>query len=225
MTGSGGLELVHGYTLADLDRLSMVAVYRDFWHRGMDVDERRELSWSAMAEHLYTSEEPPTHRELLEAAWAAVQRQVQSDRSAHGISNTDVDTDAPNFWRYWWEQARYAPGPEDRVVDRTALWQIFGALSPRLRNVLLALAAHGEHDKAAAALGITRATYNDSLSDARRAFFLLWHEGEQPSRLWAQDKRKRKHDSAGDDHTVMHSIVRRRKRQRARQAGGDWRGA
>jgi hypothetical protein len=138
---------------------------------------------------------------------------VQSDRSAHGISNADASSDTPNFYRYWWQQFRHTPGPETLLIDRIALWQIFPVLAPRYQRTLLALATHGDHDKAAAALGITRATYNGHLSEARRAFYLLWHEGEQPSRLWAQDKR---HGTGIDDHTVMHSIVRRRKRKRAR---------
>jgi hypothetical protein len=213
---AGNAELRHGYTLADLDRLAMTATARDRWHQGMDVSERRDLAWSAIAEHLYASEDPPTQRELLEAAWLAVQRQVQSDRSAHGISNTDVYADAWNFYRYWWEQARHTPGPEERIVDRTALWQIWETLAPRFQRVLLALATHDDHEKAAASLGITRATYNGNLSDARREFYRLWHEGEEPSRLWALDRRSTK---GTDDHTVMSSIVRRRKRARIRAAG------
>jgi hypothetical protein len=221
MTGSGGvrkaIELAHGYTLADLERLARIAVVRDYWHQGMHPTDRFDLSFFAMAEHLYTSEEPPTDRELLQAAWAAVQRQVVSDRSAHGISNTDVYAEAPNFWRYWWEQARHTPGPENHVVDRTALWQIFDTLAPRFKKTLLALATHNDHDKAAAALGVTRATYFCNLSDARRAFYRLWHEGEQPSQLWVADRRSTK----GIDVNVMHSVVRRRKRMRARQVSGD----
>lgn len=209
-------ELRHGYTLADLEHLARVAVARDFWNQGMHPADRFDLSFSAMAELLYASSEPPTANDLFNAASMAVRRQTQSDRSAHGISNVDVYADAPNFWRYWWEQARHTSGPENPVVDRTALWQIFQTLAPRFQRVLLALATHDDHDKAAAALGITRATYNGNLSDARRAFYGLWHEGEQPSQLWVADRRGTK----GIDVNVMHSIVRRRKRKRVRDAGG-----
>lgn len=211
----GGIAVRHGYTLADLDQLTMIAVLRDFWHRGMDLTERRELAWSAIAEHLCASDRPPARRELIEAAWAAVQHQAQSDRSAHGISNTDLRSAAPRFWKYWWEQALYIHGPEDRVVDLTALQQIWNELAPPFQRVLLALATCDDHELAAKSLGITRATYNDRLSDARRAFYRLWHEGEQPSRLWARDHRGGK---GTDDHTVMDS-VRRRKRSRLARSG------
>jgi hypothetical protein len=210
-------EVRHGYTLADLERLARIAVARDFWHQGMHPADRFDLSFSAMAECLYASDEPPASTDLLNAATTAVRQQAQSDRSAHGISSADVYKDAWNFYRFWWEQFRGTPSPEDLVVDRTALWQIFPVLAPRYRNTLLALAAHGDHAKAAAALGVTRKTYDGHLSEARRAFRLLWREGEQPSRLWAQDKRAVK---GTDDHTVMHSIVRRRKRKHAREARG-----
>jgi hypothetical protein len=208
----------HGYTLANLERLARAAVARDFWNQGIHPADRFDLSFSAMAEYLYASDEPPAPADLLNAASAAVRQQAQGDRSAHGISSTDVYKDARNFYRYWWQQFRCTPSPEDLVVDRTALWQIFPVLAPRYRNTLLALAAHGDHAKAAAALGYTRRTYECNLSEARRAFYLLWHEGEKPSRLWAMDKR---HGTGADDHTVMHSIVRRRKRQRAREARGE----
>lgn len=210
----GHAELSHGYTLADLERLARISVTRDFWNQGMHPADRFDLSFSAMAELLYASSEPPTANDLFNAATTAIRRQVISDRSAHGISNVDAYKDAPNFWRYWWEQFRHAAGPEERVVDRTALWQIFSTLAPRYQRVLLALATHDDHDKAAAALGITRSTYNGNLFYARREFYRLWHEGEQPSRLWVADRRGTK----GTGVNVMHSIVRRRKR--AMQARG-----
>jgi len=205
------VELRHGYTIADLERLAKIAVTRDFWHHAMPPRDRFELSFSAMAELLYDREEPPTASDLFSAASTAVRREAQSDRSAHGISNVDVYAPAPYFWRYWWEQARHVPGPETRVTERIALPQILATLPPRHQRVLLALAAHDDHDKAAAALGITRHTYNSDLSDARRAFYRLWHEGETPSKLWASDRR-----GTGNEN-VMRSIVRRRKRHTAKR--------
>jgi hypothetical protein len=204
------VELRHGYTIADLEKIAKISVARDVWNQAIPPADRFDLSFSGMAELLYGSEEPPTLNDLYNAAYAAVRRDAQSNRSAHGISNVDVHAPAPNFWRYWWEQARHTQGPETRVIDRVALQQIFVTLSPRFQRVLLALAAHDDHDKAAAALGITRSTYNTDLSDARRAFYRLWHEGETPSRLWAADRRGKGNEN------VMHSIVRRRKRHAAK---------
>lgn len=209
------VELRHGYTLTDLERLAKIAVARGFWHQGMHPPDRFDLSFSAMAEHLYAADQRPTATDLFNAATTAVRRQAQGDRSAHGVSSVDVYAAAPNFYRYWWDQFGYVPGPEDRIVDRTALWQIFDTLAPRFKKTLLALATHDDHDKAAAALGITRATYFGNLSDARRAFYQLWHEGEKPSRLWVTDRR----GANGTGVNVMHSIVRRRTRKRTTQVG------
>jgi hypothetical protein len=52
-------ELRHCYTLADLEHLARIAVVRDHWHQAMHPADRFDLSFSAMAEHLYASDEPP----------------------------------------------------------------------------------------------------------------------------------------------------------------------
>jgi hypothetical protein len=48
----------------------------------------------------------------------------------------------------------------------------------------MALAIHGTYDKAAASLGKTHRAFVSQLSRARKQFLQLWHEGEQPSRIW-----------------------------------------
>lgn len=116
-----------------------------------------------------------------------------------------LDVDIPN------RPSSYTNG------SRIALAQIWAALSPRYRRALAALAAHEDHDKAAAALGITRRTYRDHLWAGRREFYRLWHEGEKPSRLWALDRRGSQHTGTVT-HGVMHSIVRRRTLRRLRAA-------
>jgi hypothetical protein len=216
---SGDVELRHGYTLAAVDRAVRICIALDHWRKGvMDARERRDLAWMAIIEHLYAAEEAPAERDLIHAGWKAVQRQVERDRSTHGQSHADPYSEMPYFHRYWWAEGRHTSSPEEGVVERIALGQIWAALSPRYRRALAALAAHEDHDKAAAALGITRRTYNDHLWAGRREFYQLWHEGEKPSRLWALDRRGSQH-TAGVTHGVMHSIVRRRKLRRRRAAG------
>jgi hypothetical protein len=75
------IELRHGYTLTDLERLAKIAVARDFWHQGMHPADRFDLSFSAMAEHLYAADQRPTANDLFSAATTAVRRHAQSDRS------------------------------------------------------------------------------------------------------------------------------------------------
>lgn len=69
-----------------------------------------------------------------------------------------------------------------------ALAQIWPRLNPMHRTVLAALAAHNDHARAAAALGISRRLFTHRLSQARQAFLTLWHEGESPSRVWCTSK-------------------------------------
>jgi hypothetical protein len=227
--GAGGVaatELRHGYTLADINKLTMIAVYRDHWHRGMELHERQELAWSAIVECLYSQDEPPSRHVLIQAAQVAIDLAVRTDRSTHGLSvqnsyaksGNNAFAEMPNFWRYWWIQAGHSNGPEERVVDRLALWQIWTELAPRFQRVLLALATHDDHNLAAQSLGITRSAYQTMLCEARRAFYALWHEGEEPSRLWAHDFRGGRKT---ENRSVASSVIRRRakRRQAAALAG------
>lgn len=207
---AGGIELAHGYTLADLNRLAVHTVTRDVWHYGMSFPDRVEIAWSAMAETLYTHPQPPHVSTLMAAAQTHIRQRVQSDRASHGISNQDAHSPAPNFHRYWCNH--HTASPENPVVERTALHQIWPRLAPRHRDVLTALAAHGDYTTAAASLAMTYTTFRATVADARKRFLRLWHEGEQPSRIWATSRPGR--SDAGPGHTTMTSIVRRRKRRR-----------
>lgn len=213
-------ELRHGYTMADINKLTMIAVLRDNWHRGMDLRERQDLAWSAIVECLYSQDEPPSRHVLIQAAQVAIDLHVKSDRSTHGISvqnsyaksGQNMWAEMPNFWRFWWTQANHTQGPEERVVDRLALWQIWTQLAPGSQRVLLALAIHDDHRLAAQSLGISQSTYQSRLCAARRAFYALWHEGEQPSRLWAHDFRGGRKT---ENRSIASAIIRRRASRRA----------
>jgi hypothetical protein len=71
--------------------------------------------------------------------------------------------------------ARVTPGPEERVVDRVAVAQIWPRLRPLHQQVPAALAAHEDYGRAAAALGKSRKTFTTQVGQARRAFLDLWH--------------------------------------------------
>jgi anti-sigma regulatory factor (Ser/Thr protein kinase) len=91
--------LCHGYSLADIDKLTMIAVLKDFWHRGMDINDRRELAWSAIVECLYEHEDAPSRHDLIQAAQSAISEQARTNRSTHGISSQNEYGEMPNFWR------------------------------------------------------------------------------------------------------------------------------
>lgn len=92
----------------------------------------------------------------------------------------------PSFDTYW--APRHGAPADAAVVDRLAVWQIWPALRPLHQMAFLALAAHGDYARAADATGYPYTTFTSLIHQARAAFLQLWHEGENPSRIWAADK-------------------------------------
>ncbi|HEY5988366.1 MAG TPA: hypothetical protein VIV12_18610 [Streptosporangiaceae bacterium] len=204
-TQADDVQLRHGYTVAQVSSLSLALVKRQTWLESVSFDQRLEVAWHAIIEHIYTSEQPPGHREVMLAADRAVNRDVQLTRQFHGRNTHHryAGTTIKGFERYWWFAAKPIPGPENRVTDRVALAQIWPRLHPAHQTVLAALANHNDHGLAAASLGISRRLFTSRLSDARQAFLKLWHEGESPSRLWRGNKtttprRRRARGAAGN---------------------------
>jgi hypothetical protein len=210
-------ELRHGYTIAEVSRLSMRAVRRERWHQAADFDERLEVAWHAIIEHIYTAAEPPAERDVMHAGWRAIGEHVSSDYQFRGHNRQDryAGTTA-GFERFWWTVARATPGPEERVTDRVALAQIWPLLRPMHRQVLAALAVHEDYGLAAAALGKSRKTFTTQVGQARQAFLQLWHQGEAPSRPWGYDRRRS--TTSTNRHTVTNRAVVARARIRARHA-------
>lgn len=220
---AGDVLLRHGYTLARVNKLATAAVVRDVFHQSLPWSDRLELAWSAIVEHLYAVQEPPNGNELIRTAWYAMQAHAEDEWRTHGVSRSgiiDGQSSMVNYWRYWWPQTRNTPGPERRVVERTALAQIWGRLLPSHRRLLAALAAHDDYGLAAASLGKSRATFTTQLSQARREFFALWHEGEKPAGMWGMDRRR---SGRSPRKRLMTAALHRRKRdaeKAARDRGG-----
>jgi hypothetical protein len=119
------------------------------------------------------------------------------------------------FYRYW--QPAASSSPESIVIDRVALAQIWRRLRPEHKQVLTALTVYDDYELAAEALGISRTWFTERISAARREFLKLWHEGEPPSRPWAQDQRGR---TAGADRLLAANrmiAARRRARGKTRR--------
>jgi hypothetical protein len=205
-------ELRHGYTVGDIEKLAFAAVRRDVWHQSLPFSDRVDIAWSAIAEHLYSSDEPPGERMLIRAAWLELRREVEDNWHTHGVSRSagvyDGDGVMPAFARYW-DQAARAQGPENPVVEHVALHQIWAALPPHHQAVLAALAAHGDYTGAAEFLGTQRGTLITQVSRARRSFLELWHEGETPSRPWNLGRTGK---GSTRKRSVMYTITRRERR-------------
>jgi hypothetical protein len=214
----GNAELRHGYTLSQVSALSVVAVKRELWHQVADFDERLQIAWYAIVEHIYTADEPPQVRDVILAGFRAISGEVEKTRRFYGLDAKDryAGTTA-GFERYWWFAGQAAPSPEGKVTERVALAQIWPRLRPLHQQVLAALAAYDDYELAAKSLGKSRKTFTTQVGQARRAFLALWHEGEAPSRPWGVDRRI----SPADRHTITNRAVRNRRRAAARYAQQD----
>jgi hypothetical protein len=211
------VELRHGYTLDQLRGLSIWTVLHSHQQGFADFDERLEVAWHAIIEHLYTSGQQPARPELIRAAWQAISHHVRQDEHfRRGTSHNRRDRDAPfttGFMRYWHETDR--AGPEERTTERLALAHIWPQLRPAHRELLAAMARHEDYGKAAAALGKSRHTFATQIGHAHRAFRELWHEGETPSRPWGADRRASKPDSPKMRVTYRLTVRRRAAQARA----------
>lgn len=186
---NGARDPLHGYTLAALDDLAARVVRNNLhWWPAGDRGDQHDTAWEGIAEHLCAAKEPPRERDLLEAGRLAVAREVR-DQMRHRGARTDSANDGSRFAVYWYQHAGVARSPEDQLTDGLAVTQIMKALTPRQRDAFNALAATGDYALAAEMAGITPDTFTALISRARKAFFALWHEGEEPSRMWRLDKR------------------------------------
>ncbi|PSK93594.1 hypothetical protein CLV63_1161, partial [Murinocardiopsis flavida] len=178
--------LRHGFTARALARLANYAATQYRYPTPVPWDERRDVAWSAMAEHLYTSAEPPAYWDLIRAGWNVITVHTRKHRSTHGQT---PHGSAPQFHRYWKLAAAPTHSPEERVVERLALDQIWAALTPRNQELIRALYDHGDYTAAAESLGLPVSSFYSLISRARRAFTALWLEGETPTRAWGNDVR------------------------------------
>jgi hypothetical protein len=74
------IELRHGYTLDQVRGLSIWTVHHDSYHAFADFDERLEVAWHAIIEHLYTCDQPPAPPEVIKAAWRVIGHHLSRDQ-------------------------------------------------------------------------------------------------------------------------------------------------
>lgn len=209
--------LRYGYTIADLQRLARLVAATT--PTGTGYTDRYAEAYSAIAEHLYASTERPDDHDLVHAGRDAVLTEKRRLLRQHGYAApTDraeggVGT-GPRFVAYWDWAAQPTPSPENKVVDRVAVGQIMPLLMPKELAAVNALAAFGDHQSAAAALGMNYKQFCDNLNRGRRRFLTWWHEGEVPSRPWTSDRR----DGGADARDGRRVMKRFRQRQQQRNA-------
>jgi hypothetical protein len=211
-------EPMHGYTLHDLHDIALTVIRKDQW-LASDAPDRYAAVWHALAEHLCTSKEPPTRRDLISIGLRAGDRHVKEETHHHGktFDHGPGVKPMPGFERFW--HASPTPSHETQIVERLACEQIWPLLAPRQREALDALALHGTYQAAAAAIGARPATFESLIRDARRRFYRWWHEGETaPRRPWRRDIRVR---SRTDKHGRPRLTESQVDALRARYDGGE----
>jgi DNA-directed RNA polymerase specialized sigma24 family protein len=160
----------------------------------MDADDVHEAAWFGVVEHLYTASERPAAYELVRAGQRAVNDAAHDDRHTYGyfkyktIGSSAGLGSMPAFAKFWTNPA--PGGPENAVVERTALRQVLVTLTDRQREALEALAVCGDYRTAAAALDIADNTFQTLIGRARNAFLAWWHEGETPRRYGTYNRRR-----------------------------------
>ncbi|TDP29842.1 hypothetical protein [Nocardia ignorata] len=200
----------HGFTYADLDRLARTAVTAD---RSMasDIDTRYNTAWSAIAEALCAADEPPTRHELVQVGWQAIYAEVREMRHTYGQDRDDPNAPVasmPRAQQFWFV---HPVEPGLSFIERLAAKQIMATLSPIYQDAVLALAVHGDYDRAAASLGLKYSAFTARMSVARKAFRQLWFAPEPAPPIRGTDRRvgsrttalrthcHRGHELAGDN--------------------------
>lgn len=184
MTAEPSPVVCHGYTLADLDSLARVAA-RNNHTMAADHSDLYHAAWSAIVDALIEAETPPPRHELARLGKGAIWQLARDQRQTYGYRDRDPYAgigSAPRFAAYWTPGT--APSPEDKIVDRVAVTQIWSALTDRDRLMLAAAAAcDSDYHAAAAMQSMPVSSYRSYLSTARRAVVSLWLEGETPHRV------------------------------------------
>lgn len=230
MTAATEAHVAHGYTIDDLDKMSRAAAIAD---RSMALDyaDKTQIAWSAIAEELCAADEPPIRQALIRVGWQAIYRTVRDTYRSHGIH--DDGHVMPRFMM-WWSSTFVAPSPEDRIVEGIAAGQLLDLLGAIYRDAVVALAVHGDYQRAADSLGIRYSTFTVRLSTARKKMHAAWHQGETPRPLGTDRRVESRtatlatHCSAGHEwtpeNTTWHITVRngrRYKRRWCRACGHD----
>lgn len=183
--------LAHGYTMGHIDRLSFDAARRSR-STVIDFRDKQETAWHAIVEMLYDTTERPTHFTLLNHASDAVDRECRQVLRSRGIRAGEPGVGEydhkPKFLQYWLPVTGPMTDFTDRIVERDALPQVLGKLSPLEYEAIATLAAHGSQKDAAEALGITLGAFGLRLWQAREKVWRHWFEHETPPPKTRQSK-------------------------------------
>jgi hypothetical protein len=215
------LELRWGYTLADVERLTRIAVSHDR-NVSMDYRTRWDTAYSAVTLALYEAEEPPHREALIRAGWTAIYREAQDRRRQRGYQDAVHSTPDPRDnlrprCAIYWDQRTVAPSHEERILEQVSAVQVLEVLGTPYLEAILALAAADAYQPAADLLGISYKALNQRIRVARRAILAALHGDETPYLPYRVDQRsttyvpkRSTHCSKGHEWTDENTQIRRR---------------
>lgn len=180
-------DIAHGYTLADLDRMARAACAADRSLAG-DMTTRYDTAWSAIATALCEAETWPRPETLIRAGWQAIYAEIRAMQHTYGYSEY-VGGFGPRAAAYWTRIP--ADHMDDKVIEPMAAWQILATLTEKELAAVTALAALGDYQAAADALGISYLAFHQRLTAARTRFRRRWYAPETPPPVRGMDKRIR----------------------------------
>lgn len=179
--------LAHGFTMAEIEKLTFRAFHLSSRFFIPDASERWEAAWFGIVEHLYSSEERPWPHELLEAGAAAAQAAARERGRHHGLRGEDRI--GVNFEKYWVSVAGRRDDFTDKVAERLALPQVLGVLTDLEYEAISSLAMCDSLTEASAALGVEYKTLYRRVSMARKKIIAAWFSPETtPVRGSRKDK-------------------------------------
>lgn len=183
-------HLRHGWTVDAIDGLAWGVATSDRWHRATPLDERHDHARYGILTHLLAAEEPPAEYDLYRAGVAEIDRAVTAERQFFGRRHRPDENGEfgyiPQAARYW---AHTPQSLEDRVIERLALGQVWPQADRPQQQALAALAACGDYEQAADALGLSRSALTVRLRRGRAAITAAWFEHETPPRRRSNDRR------------------------------------
>jgi len=200
---STGSVVIHGYTANDLDHCARLGVKMA---RTATPEEDYELALSTV--YLAVAETEPddripypfSRRQLADIAWSAIMRERQAWARHHGNGDTlDPETGLrqkrQRFVEYWSGETltgmqsfttarKRMPWCMEGQVEVAVVWplavqQILTLLTERQREIATVVAATGDRQATADALGLARKTVDGHMSIIRRVFWREW-VGEEP---------------------------------------------
>lgn len=205
--------LVHGYTMADVERAAQTASRH---HRRslslLDMEDREEIAWGGIVEYLYecgcgrgvcNRRDDVSFRDLVLAGIRSLDYAMNDTRRHNGFSTKGGE--AANFIKFWLPVRRAKhwseDGFSDRLCDLMVLRESLGELTDDQYETIATLAAFdGIVRHAANALGVNERTFYSRVTRARARVHEVWVD-ELPDRSRVADDGGEAEETCGRGHS------------------------